>query len=206
VLTYRNKESGPKALIKHFYNNITLKGALIFILITIILDLLFFLFIKAPNYGIIVFNTFWSKLIVSWLLLGFIFYIITYFIKGKSNLPSNLYKKILCGLAAFRVPFIVYIVISTAIELIFFPSFLKIMANVVNRPELLQSQSFLPAITTVNVIGGILFFILTLFILVYVLIMWYYFIKELLKTRSFLPTFLWSIIYLIIGVLITSLL
>jgi hypothetical protein len=200
LLTYNvEKLRGPKALVNYFYEKVDLKGSLLVMIIALVVELLFYLIIKAPSFGMISLYTIYSQIIVSWLLTGLVFYLVAYLIKGKSKMPKKAYSKILASLASFRIPIIVYSVFSFAILLIFAPNVLTYLQNIFVNPLLLASTTALPVFTTFNIIGLVILGLSGIGVFIYLLIMFYNFVSKLFRFEKVIVSILVMILLLVVN-------
>ncbi len=195
----------PKSLVSHFYEKIDVTTAGIVLFVAIFLESLIFLFLKMPN----ILEYFTIKLItnfvVTWIILGFVLYLLLYLIKGKSNLKGGEYKKILSGLVSFRVVSIFAILIMLLIFMIFMPNIFPILTMLLNNPNFLLETGLLPAIGIWGGIGIFLSVIFMILIVVYYLTMLYNFVKKMYEFEGFFPNFIMMIIILIIMGFLSSL-
>jgi len=195
----------PKKLITHFYNKIDLSTAAILIFISIFLETLILFLLKMPN----VLEYFTIRLIVnfiiSWIILGAILYVILYFVKGKNKLKGNEYKKILSGLASFRVVAIFSLIIVLAISLVFMPQILPYMSMVLQNPALFLNNGYKPSLGFAGGLGIFLLMIFAIALFIYYIVMMYHFVKNMYEFKDPLSNVIMTIILIFIMGLLASL-
>jgi len=195
----------PKKLITHFYNKIDLSTAAILIFISIFLETLILFLLKMPN----VLEYFTIRLIVnfiiSWIILGAILYVILYFVKGKNKLKGNEYKKILSGLASFRVVAIFSLIIVLAISLVFMPQILPYMSMVLQNPALFLNNGYMPSLGFAGGLGIFLLMIFAIALFIYYIVMMYHFVKNMYEFKDPLSNVIMTIILIFIMGLLASL-
>lgn len=187
----------PKSLMSHFYNKVDLTTASIVIFISIFLETLFLFFLKVPN----IISFFTIRILVSfvfsWIILGGIYYVLLYFIKGKDNLSGGEYKKILSGLSSFRVISILSLLFVLGIVLIFMPNLLSFIANTFQNPSLFINSGMLPSLGVGGIIGVIILILFSIFLVIYYLLMVYQFVKEMYNMSN-LGNILMTIVIIVI--------
>jgi hypothetical protein len=194
----------PRKLVTHFYEKVDVSTAAIVIFISIFLESLLLLFLKLPRIIEYFTITLIINFIFSWIVLGAILYVLLYLVKGKSNLKGNEYKKILSGLASFRVVSIFSLLVVVLMVLIFMPSVLPFISMFFQNPALFLAQGYLP---TIGLWGGIGIFLLIIFgisICVYYLIMFYHFVKNMYNFKNNSLNLLMTLLILIIMVLFST--
>ena len=200
LLTYNaEKLRGPKALVNYFYEKVDIKGSLLVMIIALIVELLFYIIVKAPNFGMISLYTIYSQIVVSWLLTGLVFYLLAYLVRGKRNMPKKAYSKVLASLASFRIPIIVYSLFSFAILLIFAPNVLTYIQNIFVNPLNLVSVTALPVFTTFNIIGLIILGLSGIGIFIYLIMMFYNFVSKLFGFEKVIVSILVMILLLFVS-------
>lgn len=180
---YKSKR-GPKAIIEHFYEKVGITEAFIVVLVSFVINMLLCLVLKVPGLGRISAYNAYSSILINWLLLGIIIYLLLYFIKGAKNLPKKSFQKVLSSLSAFRIPAIIYTIISVAIALLFLSPYIPVFQAILQNNLLANSMTLYPALTTANIIGIILLATLSLVFLVYVIVMLYQFSKTIFDVKS----------------------
>lgn len=175
---------GPKALIDHFYEKVSLTESLIVVLISFVINILFLLILKVPELGEMSAYMAYSSILVNWLALGVIVFLLMYFIIGAKKLPKHPFQKVLSSLAAFRVPAIIYSIVCAVIVLVFLGSYIPVMQAVSQNPALITSTTLYPTLTTLNIIGIILFALFSLVFLGYVLVMFYEFSEIIFDVKN----------------------
>lgn len=191
----------PKKLVSHFYDKVDLTSSAVLIFIAIFLESLVLLFLSAPNVILnftyrIIFN-----FIFSWIIMGLIFYLILYFLKGKDKVPKGEYKRILSGLASFRVVSIISIFVVIIISLIFLPKFISFFPMVLQDPGVIDAVSF-PKLTGWGLTGLILLFIFIIAIVVYYFCLFYRFVEKMYNQTPII-NFLMFLILLVVMYFIT---
>jgi hypothetical protein len=194
----------PKKLISRFYNKVDLGTAAILIFVSILLETLILFFLKMPNILEYFTIRILINFIVSWVVFGAILYAILYFVKGKNNLKGNEFKKILSGLASFRVVAIFALIIVIAISLIFMPKILPYMSMILQNPAFFVSNGYMPALGIGAGIGILLLIIFALSLFVYYLIMMYHFVDNMYKFENPVSTVIMTIIVIFIMGLLAS--
>lgn len=164
---------GPKAIIDHFFFKVNIKESLLIVVLAILINILFYWLFKGQQLGLYVLVQIFTGIITTWLLLGLVFYLLMYFIRGKKNLPKKPYEKILSAISAFRLTSIIYTVLVILISVLLFPSLLSFIQTMFASPALIDSVTAFPNITTANVIGGTLLFLLSIFMVFYWIVMLY---------------------------------
>jgi hypothetical protein len=203
LLSYNPKKiTGPKALMEYFFNKVNYKESLIIILISFVINCLFYVIIAAPNLTFVFVYEFFKSVVFSWFVLGILIYLVAYFILGKKNIHKRGFEKTLSALAAFKIPLIIYSFFTMAVLLIFMPNVLTYFITIFQNPLLIASNSVLPAFGFSNLIGALLLLLVGLGILVYMIIMYFYFAKNLFKTKNFGITFLFLILLMVVTVVL----
>lgn len=169
---YKSKR-GPKAIIDYFFYKITITESIIIVLLAVIFNILIYWLLKGQDLGNYVLSQIFSGILINWLLLGLLVYLIMYFIRGKNALPKKPFEKVLSTLSAFRLTAIIYVVLCAIIAVVFFPALISLIQATALSPSLINSTTLFPEFTTANVIGFLLLLILTLFMIIYWLIMLY---------------------------------
>ncbi|HOZ35495.1 MAG TPA: hypothetical protein PLK55_00730 [archaeon] len=166
---------GPKAIIDYFFFKIGIKESIFIVLFAIIINILIYLLFKGQDLGIYILNQLLTGVILTWLVLGLAIYLIMYFIRGQKNLPKKPYEKVLSAIAAFRATSIIYTILCALLVFTLFPSIISSLQMLAVNPSLINSATLFPELTLANMIGAILVFLLTIFMIVYWLIMLYEF-------------------------------
>jgi len=179
------KKRGPRALVEYFYNKVNISNAFGVVLILLLLNIIFYFIIKMPKLGLQIIYEIYSSVFVSWFVVGLVIFLIVYFIKSAKKLPKRPLEKILSGLASFRIPAIVYSLFSFLIVLLFFPNLITLLQSFLSNPAIIASETFMPVITTFNIIGLLLLGLLTTAFLVYVIVMMFVFVETLFDTKNF---------------------
>jgi len=194
----------PKKLISHFYEKVDVTTAAVLIFISIFLETLILLFLKSPNvllhFTIRIIITF----IFSWFILGGILYLILYFVKGKNKLKGDEFKKILSGLASFRVVSIFSLLFVLAIILIFLPKILPFASLVLQNPAILQT-GFMPSLGVGALFGLILLMIFGVCLIVYLIAMIYHFVKKMYNFESDFSNVIMTLIIFIVMIAFSTL-
>ena len=175
---------GPKAIIDYFYNKINIRESILIVLFAIIVNILIYLLLKGQDIGFYILNQFLTGVILTWLLLGLAIFLIMYFIRGQKDLPKRPYEKVLSTIAAFRATSIIYTILCTLIVFILFPSLISSLQLLAVNPNLINSTTLFPELTFANTIGLILLFLLTIFMIVYWIIMLYEFTEIGFKVKK----------------------
>lgn len=175
---------GPKAIVDYFFNKINIKESTLIVLFAVIVNILIYLLLKGQDLGFYIFNQFFTGVILTWLLLGFAMYLMMYFIRGQKDLPKRAYEKVLSTIAAFRATSIIFTVLCALIVFIFFPSLIPSLQMIAVNPNLITSTTLFPEMTTANIIGTVLIYLLTIFMVVYWLIMLYEFTEIGFKVKK----------------------
>lgn len=195
----------PKKLINHFYEKVDLTTAAVVIFISIFLETLFLLFLRSPG----VLSYFTVRIIVtflfSWFILGGLLYLVLYFVKGRDKLKGDEFKKILSGLASFRVISIFSLLFVLFIILVFLPKILPFASLVLQNPSILQT-GFMPSLGAGALFGLILLMIFGVFLIVYLIVMMYHFVKKMYNFESDFSNVIMTIIILIIMLAFSALL
>lgn len=179
------KKRGPRALVEYFYNKVNISSAFGVVLILLLLDIIFYFIVKMPNIGQQIIYEIYSSIFVSWFVVGLVVFLLAYFIKSAKQLPKRPLEKILSSLASFRIPTIVYSLVSFLIILLFFPNLITLLQSFLSNPVILTSETFLPALTTINIIGLILLGISTIALFIYGIVMIFVFVETLFETKNF---------------------
>lgn len=204
LLSYNPKKlSGPKALVEYFFNKVNYKESIIIMLVAFIVNFLFYVILGVPYLGVMAIYEFLKSVVVSWFILGFIFYLIAYFVLGKNKMPKKGFEKVLGGLASFKIPIVIYSFFTMAISLIFMPSLLTYFSRIMTNPLLISSSTAMPIFSVWNIIGVVLILLVGLGIFVYLIVMYYHFTKNLFKTKNFWITFAFLILLSVIGFLVS---
>lgn len=175
---------GPKAIVDYFFNKINIKESTLVVLFAIIVNILIYLLLKGQDLEIYIINQIFTGVILTWLLLGFAIYLMMYFIRGQKDLPKRAYEKVLSTIAAFRATSIIYTVLCALIVFIFFPSIISSFQMLAVNPNLITSTTLFPDLTTANIIGVMIIGLLTIFMIVYWLIMLYEFTEIGFKVKK----------------------
>lgn len=184
----------PKKLINYFYEKVDLTTSAVLIFIAVFIEALFLLFLNFPNVvGYFTLNLI-INFIFSWIIVGALLYIILYLVKGRSALVGGEYKKILSGLAAFRVITILTLLLFSAIVLIFMPKLLKYLSLIFNNP----STAALPNLGAGSGIGVFLLVIFGIAILIYYLVLFYHFVDKMYNFKDSGKTFFMTVVLLVI--------
>jgi len=189
----------PKELVSYFYNQVKFKTSLIVVLLAIIIETLMMFLFGFQNIGTYFLYNLLGSLIVSWLILGLVFYVIVYFVRGADNIEPNTYERVLGGLSAFRVVNIFMMLVIALIILIFMPSALSYFSSISANPALAFSETALPELTTAMTIGFILGIIFLIATLIYCIIMLYHLVAEIFDTRKWWMNIIWMIVYLVVS-------
>jgi hypothetical protein len=207
LLTYKGKKvRGPKALVDYFYDKINYKVAFLVVLIAIILELFFYVAVlKIPQAATISLLIIYSRLFVSWILLGIIIYLFAYLIRSKQKMPKRALEKILSVLASIRMPMMLFYIIFGVIGFIFLGNYVPVLQNVAQNPDLLLSTTAFPALTTLNVIGLVILGLVGLVFLVYFFFILYYIVKKIFNTKSFVITLVYLILLIFLSGFVTFL-
>lgn len=195
---------GPKALLDHFYEKVGITESLIVILVSFVINILFFLILKTPNLGTTSAYMAYSSILINWLALGIIIFLVMYFIRGAKKLPKHSFQRVLSALAAFRIPTIIYSIASAVIILLFLGSFIPVAQTLSQNPSLITSTTLYPRITTVNTIGIILLALLTIFMLVYWIIMFYEFSEIVFDVKNPLAKIALMIFVLVAAIVLSA--
>jgi hypothetical protein len=184
----------PKKLINYFYEKVDLTTSAVLIFIAVFIEALFLLFLKLPN----VVEYFTINLIInfifSWIILGALLYVVLYFVKGRSGMKGEEYKKILSGLAAFRVITILSLLVLLAIIFIFMPKLLSYISLILQNP----STAALPNLGVGAGVGIFLLVIFGISLLIYYLVMFYHFVDKMYDFQDSGKTFFITVFLLVI--------
>jgi len=200
---YKDKR-GPKAIIDHFYEKVGLTESLIVVFISFVINLLFLLILKIPDLGTSAAFLVYTSILINWLVLGIALFLVAYFIRGAKKLPKHAFQKVLSALASFRIPTIIYSIISVVIILLFLRPFIPVAQAISQNPSIITSTTLFPAITVVNVIGIILLFLVTIFVLIYWLIMFYEFTEIVFDVKNPITKIALMILIFVIAILLNS--
>lgn len=171
---YKSKR-GPKALLEHFFENVSLFEGFVVVFISFLLNILLLFFLKTPNFTTSAVYSLYSSVLINWLLLGIVLYLVLRFIRGTKKLPKNAFQKMLSSLSAFRVPSIIFFVIFFVIFMIFLSAFISPLQTIIQDPSLATSTTLFPEFSVFNIIGVVLIGVLSLFYIGYILAMLYEF-------------------------------
>lgn len=194
----------PKKLISYFYDKIDLSTAAIVIFIAIFLESLVLLFLKMPKILEYFTITIIVNFIFSWVVFGAVLYVLLYIIKGRNKLKGDEYKKILAGLASFRVVSIFSLLIVLLLFLIFMPSVLPFLSMFFQNPSLFLSQGILPSLGLWASIGIFLLIIFGIALFIYYIVMLYHFVKKMYDFKNASLNVLMTIIIIVIMVLFST--
>jgi hypothetical protein len=197
---------GPKALIDHFYEKVSLTESLIVVLVSFVINILFLVLFKTPDLASVSAKTVYSSILINWLALGVVLFLVMYFIRGAKKLPKNAFQKVLSALAAFRIPSIIFSIISAVIILIFLGSFIPVIQAISQNPDLIMSTTLFPRITWFNIIGIILLLTTALFFFVYWIIMFYEFSEIVFDVKNPLAKIALIILVFVLAGLLSSIL
>ncbi len=195
---------GPKALIDHFYEKVSLTESLIVVLISLVINILFYLIIKMPNLGTVSVYEIFSSILINWFVLGVLLFLIMYFIRGAKKLPKHAFQKVLSSLASFRIPTIIFSIITAVIFLVFLNSFIPVIQAVFQNPALINSTTLFPTLTVFNIIGIILLSLISLFFIVYCIIMFYEFTEIVFDIKNPIGKIVLMILIFVIAILLNS--
>jgi len=195
---------GPKALIDHFYEKVGLVEALIVILISFVINILFFLILKVPNLGEVSAYSAYSSILVNWLALSTVVFLIMYFIRGAKKLPKHAFQKVLSAFAAFRIPTIVFSILCFLILFIFLGSYIPVVQAILQNPALIASTTLYPNLTTLNIVGLILLVSVSIFFFVYWLLMFYEFSEIVFDIKNPIAKIALMILIFVVVILLGS--
>ncbi len=196
---------GPKAIVDFFFLKVNLFESLIVIIIALLLNILIYGLFKGPElfkYSLI---QIYSTILLNWLLLGIVVFLIMYFIRGKKGLPKKPFEKVLSSLASFRITTIIYSVLAAVIIVVFFPAIISIIQAISVNPGLVDSATIFPALTTLNIIGIILFAALTIYMLIYWILMLFEFTEIVFEVKGFFSKLALMILLVVAVILINML-
>ncbi|MFH0905929.1 MAG: hypothetical protein V1824_01165 [archaeon] len=194
----------PSKLVDHFYNDIHFSTSALIVLVVVFLDLLFSLILNVKDIGSLVLYEIFFVFVINWIILGGILYILLYLIKGKSRMPEHAFEKVLSSLASFRIPVIIAYLFLAVISLIFLPSFVGYLRELFTNPALINSLTFSPQVSILNIIGFILIAILVIGLLVYWLMQLYHFTETVYGFKKVWQKLLMMIVIIVISVLFSS--
>lgn len=180
---YKSKR-GPKAIIDFFFFKVNIFESLMVIIISLLLSISFYWLLKGPGLFVYSLRQIFSTVLINWILLGIIMFLLMYFIRGQKSLPKKPFEKVLSALASFRLITIIYWMLVAVIVVVFFPAIISIMKAILQNPNLINSATLVPALTIMNIIGIILFGILTIFILIYWIIMLFEFTEIVFDVKD----------------------
>lgn len=164
---------GPKAIIDHFFFKVGIKESIFIVLLAILINILIYWLFKGPQMGQYILIQAFTGIVTTWLLLGLAIFLIMYFIRGQKNLPKKPFEKVLSAIAAFRLTSIIYTVLCVVIVVLLFPNLISLFQMIFTNQALVNSTTAFPQLTTLNTIGVIFLFLLTIFMIGYWIIMLY---------------------------------
>lgn len=194
---YKSKR-GPKALVSHFFEKVSVFDAFIIVFITFLLNTLIFILLKVPNFFNLIASNVLSVFLINWLVLAVIFYLLMYFVVGLKKLPEKAFKKVLSSLAAFKLISIIYTILMAFIFIIFINSYIPVVQLALQNPSVITSSTLYPPITFFNIIGFILLFMISLAFIVYIFLMLYEFTEILFKVKSPVVKIVLTVFFIII--------
>ncbi|MFA6649977.1 MAG: hypothetical protein WCS81_01595, partial [archaeon] len=136
----------PKNLVNSFYNKVNAQVAGVVILFSIIIEMILFSILGVSDIGKIFLSRVVESFILSWLLVALVLYLVLYLVKGNKRIEKNAYKKILSGLASFKVVTIFAMLITSIITMIFLPKIIPYFRDVLANPLLAYSSTAMPVI------------------------------------------------------------
>jgi hypothetical protein len=168
------------------------------------INILFYLIIKMPNLGTVSVYEIFSAILINWFVLGVLLFLIMYFIRGAKKLPKHAFQKVLSSLASFRIPTIIFSIITAVIFLVFLNSFIPVIQAVFQNPALINSTTLFPTLTVFNIIGIILLSLISLFFIVYCIIMFYEFTEIVFDIKNPIGKIVLMILIFVIAILLNS--
>ncbi|HOD89811.1 MAG TPA: hypothetical protein PKK56_01885 [archaeon] len=198
----------PKALVNHFFNKISVGTAFLVVLIATLFELVLLACLKFPGafgtYGLLRIA---EAIVISWFLMGVIFYVVALIIKGNNH-KENLFNKILSGLSSFKAVYILFLLLATIIILIFANPLISLLQTVFLNPSVLVNGTLVfPVFTGFHIFGMILLCLLFILFIVYVFIMLYHLVGEIYNIENgwgkFFLTLLMIGVFVLISWLVT---
>jgi len=180
---YKSKR-GPKAIIDFFFFKVNFIESLMVVVVALLLNVLIYGLLKGPGLLEYSLTQIFSTVLINWLLLGALIFLLMYFIRGQKNLPKKPFEKVLSALASFRVTTIIYSVLAIIIVMVFYPAIVTIIQTISQNPNVINSATLFSALTTANIIGIILFVLLTIFMVIYWIIMLYEFTEIIFDVKD----------------------
>jgi len=196
---------GPKAILDYFYNKVNIVESIMIVVIAFILNALIYWLMKGQNLADYSVMQIYSTILINWFVLGVMVFLMMYFIRGQKNLPKRPFEKVLSSLAAFRATTIIYSVLCAIIIVILFPNLISIIQTVSVNPATIDSSTLIPVLSVANIIGVVLFFLLTIFMIIYWIIMLYEFTEIIFDVKEVFPKIALMIILFLVLVLINLL-
>ena len=146
-----------------------------------------------------------TGIVTTWLLLGLAIFLIMYFIRGQKNLPKKPFEKVLSAIAAFRATSIIYTILCAVIVVLLFPNLISLFQMMYTNPALINSVTAFPQLTTINTIGVILLFLLTLFMIGYWTVMLYELTEIAFDVKKVFPKIMLTLLLVVLLFLISLL-
>jgi len=193
----------PKNLVKSFYNKVSVQVAGVVILFSLIIEMVLLSILGFPNIGKLFLLRLVDSFILSWLLVALVLYLVLYLVKGNKKIEKNAYKKILSGLASFKIVTIFAMLITSIITMIFLPKVVPYFKAILSNPLLAYSSTAMSVMSGWAVFGVTLLAILFIIVFIYYILMIFHLVKEMYKYKTFLPNFLFVIIILIVMYLVS---
>ena len=193
----------PKNLVKSFYNKVNVQVAGVVILFSLIIEMVLLSILGFPDIGKLFLLRLVDSFILSWLLVALVLYLVLYLVKGNKKIEKNAYKKILSGLASFKIVTIFAMLITSIITMIFLPKVVPYFKAILSNPLLAYSSTAMPVMSGWAVFGVTLLAILFIIVFIYYILMIFHLVKEMYKYKTFLPNFLFVIIILIVMYLVS---
>ncbi|MDD3178249.1 MAG: hypothetical protein PHR26_01890 [Candidatus ainarchaeum sp.] len=173
----------PKCLMNKFYESVSLKTAIVVIIISVLIESIIFMV-----YGISSIKYFLlqllDNLVFNWLITGVILFVLLYLIKGKNNVEKNSLKKILSGLASFKIIHIISTLLSFLVVVIFSPNLITFLKSVIVNPLNAYSSTALSLSGFGTIISFILLFIIGVFLIYYLIALIYHLVRNMFKYKN----------------------
>jgi hypothetical protein len=196
---------GPKAIIDYFFFKIGIKESILIIFFAILVNILIYWLFKGPQMGQYILLQLFTGIVTTWLLLGLAIFLIMYFIRGQKNLPKKPFEKVLSAIAAFRATSIIYTILCAVIVVLLFPNLISLFQMMYTNPALINSVTAFPQLTTINTIGVILLFLLTLFMIGYWTVMLYELTEIAFDVKKVFPKIMLTLLLVVLLFLISLL-